>query len=163
MCELWTLLTRLQLIFWVNFKVFVDQASIRDRRLIADFSFISRPLLEVGVNSEGACNWVNTVCECDDLYQASQCECHDLFQALQTNIRTRRPRSNRTSPVRRLFASHFGAHSAVLAPSVYTRCSDVKWFLYGEWFEVWGAYGTVDDHFLAFNVTDHLDCQQLWG
>ena len=38
----------------MNFKVFVDvQASIRGRRLIADFSFISRPLLEVGVNSEG--------------------------------------------------------------------------------------------------------------
>ena len=30
-------------------------------RLIADF-FISRPLLEVDVNSEGACNRVNTVC-----------------------------------------------------------------------------------------------------
>ena len=38
-----------------------DQASIRDRRLIADFSFVSRLLLEVGVNSEGACNRVNTV------------------------------------------------------------------------------------------------------
>ena len=47
------------------------------------------------------------VCECDDLYQALQCECDDLFQALQTNIRT--SRSNRTSPVRRLFASRFGA------------------------------------------------------
>ena len=45
----------------MNFNVFVDQASIRDRRLIADFSFVSRPLLEVGVNSEGACNRVNTV------------------------------------------------------------------------------------------------------
>ena len=45
----------------MNFNVFVDQASIRDRRLLADFSFVSRPLLEVGVNSEGACNRVNTV------------------------------------------------------------------------------------------------------
>ena len=45
----------------MNFNVFVNQASIRDRRLIADFSFVSRPLLEVGVNSEGACNRVNTV------------------------------------------------------------------------------------------------------
>ena len=47
----------------MNFNVFVNQASIRDRRLIADFSFVSRPLLEVGVNSEGACNRVNTVGE----------------------------------------------------------------------------------------------------
>ena len=47
----------------MNFNVFVNQASIRDRRLIADFSFVSRPLLEVGVNSEGACNRVNTVAD----------------------------------------------------------------------------------------------------
>ena len=45
----------------LQLDVFVNQASIRDRRLIADFSFVSRPLLEVGVNSEGACNRVNMV------------------------------------------------------------------------------------------------------
>ena len=48
------------------------------------------------------------VCECDDLNLALQCECDDLFQALQTKY-VRTPRSNRTSPVRRLFASRFGA------------------------------------------------------
>ena len=56
----------------MNFKVFVDQASIRDRRLIADFSFISRPLLEVGVNSEGACNRVNTVGSLTQVHRGSQ-------------------------------------------------------------------------------------------
>ena len=44
-----------------NLSELHNQASIQDRRLIADFSSISRPLLEVGVNSEGACNLVNKV------------------------------------------------------------------------------------------------------
>ena len=44
-----------------NLSELHDQASIQDRRLIADFSFVSRPLLEVGLNSEGACNLVDKV------------------------------------------------------------------------------------------------------
>ena len=48
----------------MNFELGFNLSELRrlsTRRLIADFSFVSRPLLEVGVNSEGACNRVNTV------------------------------------------------------------------------------------------------------